>query len=209
MREERFVGSYLKEGDTLVDVGANIGTIALTGAARVGSGGRVLAIEPHPRIFECLKENGALNGCTTIQYYNCAIGASSGVVTFSDRGDDDQNKVMEGDGLQVEMRMLDDLLQEAGVTSIDLLKIDVEGFEKYVLDGASKTLKATACVYIETLERNLVAYKTTISEIHHVLQTYGFQLFHVNGKTEEAVAIRDPEDLKTRVGAIDLVPLSG
>ena len=59
--EVRFLRAYLREGDTYVDVGANIGELVLTAASAVGGGGRIVAIEAHPIIFKYLTGNVALN----------------------------------------------------------------------------------------------------------------------------------------------------
>lgn len=207
LREERFVRSYLTNGDTLVDVGANIGTIAFAGAAAVGASGRVIAIEPHPRTFACLLENGELNGFTNVRYCNRAVGASRGTVGFSNRPDDDQNRVLEGGTIRVEATTLDALLEELGVVSVALLKIDVEGYEKHVLQGAERALARTQCVLIETVERNLSSFGTSSGEILQMLRAHGFRLFRVDHRLEEAVAARDPDGLMARIGALELTEL--
>ena len=204
-REEHFVISYLTEGDTVVDVGANIGSITFAAASRVGPLGRVISIEPHPRTFRYLLDNDVLNQFDNIQFYNSAIGSSLGVVHFTDRGDDDQNRVIEAGGIPVEVTTLDDLLSKTSIPAVDLLKVDVEGYEKQVLEGAARTLQNTKCVYIETLERNLKMYGTSTAEILQLLRASGFQVYRVDGKSEEAVAIRDMDEFISRVDGMNLV----
>jgi hypothetical protein len=76
------------------------------------------------------------------------VGPEPGVVRFSDRLDDDWNKVDRDFGsLEVEVRPLDDVCQF--YDHIDVLKIDVEGFELHVLKGATNVLARTDCVLLE------------------------------------------------------------
>ena len=127
-----FLSGFLRRGEVVVDVGSNVGTTALAAAVAVGSAGRVHAIEPHPRTFRFLEDNLELNGARNVRAHNVAVGAAEGVVSFSDGLWDDQNRVVDGRGIQVPVRRLDEVVSEPVV---DLLKIDVEGYELKVLDG--------------------------------------------------------------------------
>jgi hypothetical protein len=59
--DEDFLTSYLRNGDVVIDIGANVGTLTLTAAHLVGASGKVFSIEAHPVIFIYLKDNVALN----------------------------------------------------------------------------------------------------------------------------------------------------
>jgi FkbM family methyltransferase len=147
--EDRLLASYLREGDCMVDVGANVGTLALTAAGRVGQAGIVYAFEGHPRVYRYLQENVALNGFANVRAFNLAIGDVDGTTQFSDLRSDDQNSIVRrGEGITVPMRPLDAL----GIIEpvIHLLKIDVEGYERFVLEGARELLARTLTVYFES-----------------------------------------------------------
>src|SRR5262249_17858089 len=140
---------YLRSGDVVVDVGANVGLYTLTGAVGVGPKGKVYAIEPNPRIAGYLAGNVELNGCNQVTIFNLAVGESDGTLALTDTGQDDQNRIVDGArGAPVRVVRLDSLpIRDA---EIALLKVDVEGYEKFVLDGASGLLPRVQCAFVET-----------------------------------------------------------
>jgi FkbM family methyltransferase len=145
---EQFLTEFLKNADVMVDVGSNIGILSLLAAKAVGPEGRVIAIEAHPLTYRALLENLRLNGITNVSPVNCAVGREDGTVRFSDRIDDDWNKIDDKNGqIEVQQHKLDDVC--AGLDHIDVLKIDVEGYELPVLEGGENMLKRTKCILLE------------------------------------------------------------
>jgi FkbM family methyltransferase len=141
LREEDFLAGWLRPGDTAIDVGANIGSVTLALASAVGPAGQVVAFEAHPRLYQCLVANIALNKAPHVVAHARAAGAAEGLVGFSDGSNDDENSVVSGAAsLQVPVSRLDDFAPQGPVR---LLKIDVEGYEPVVLAGAGKTLART------------------------------------------------------------------
>lgn len=177
--DEAFFRHLLKQGDLYVDVGANIGTLALCAAQLVGSNGKVIAIEAHPKTFGYLAENVALNSFLNINLLNYAVGDKEGELTFSDINSDDQNKVITGltGGITVAVKKLDMLLSQEH--NISLLKIDVEGFEKYVVDGASEVLKRTDMVFFESWDQNFLNYGYTACDLIELFEYKGFKVFSI------------------------------
>ncbi len=210
----------LRDGDTFLDVGANIGTLALTASGIVGSAGKVYAIEPHPRTFLSLKRNIALNKRNNITSINVALGADSGTILFSDRADDSQNAVIDSSELQsqfleVPVRRMDDL--PLGKAPITLLKIDVEGYEKLVLEGGKETLARTSCIYLEAYDRFFARYGYTCAQVWELLRDHGFQVYRFQGarylapvpldfesiRCENYIAIKDHQEISKRtIGGI-------
>jgi FkbM family methyltransferase len=172
--DTRFVRDYLRPGDTFVDVGANVGQLTIVGAARVGPTGRAIAVEPHRRTCAFLRRNLALNGLE-VEVHEVAIGRAEGESGISDLRSDDQNFVdPTATGGRVPLVTLDALL---GSAHVDLLKIDVEGYELAVLAGAERTLARCDCLYIEDCDANLRRFGASSRELRTALRAAGFLLY--------------------------------
>ena len=199
--DNRFLKAYLKPGECYVDVGANIGSTVIAGAAAVGSAGRVLAVEPHPRIFRYLLGNVKLNRIANVIAENVALAAAPGSASFSDSRSDDQNHVEPAGGgkLTVKLATLDSVA--GAYPSIALLKIDVEGYEAQVLGGARETLLKTEAVYIEIADRFLRAYGSSAAAVLGTLQAAGF---HILRWTNDDM-LEELDELPLRFSAIENV----
>ena len=164
-----------------MDVGANIGDLTLAAASVVGPKGRVYSLEAHPRTYGFLCSNVALNGSLNVVPFNVALGDKESEVFFSDMGrGDDQNHVSENNqGISLKMVKLDDL--PITEPRIQLLKIDVEGYEKFVLEGASRTLERVSCIYFESWERHFKRYGYACSDVTKLLVAKGFTILRVIG----------------------------
>ena len=205
--EETFVRKYLQAGDTMIDIGANVGTVVFSAATQVKNTGLVVAVEPHPRIFSYLTGNNDLNHFTNIEFVHAAVGQEEGIVQFSDKGSDDRNQVLDSGNISVPLTTLDALVEKLGISHIDLLKIDVEGYEKNVLLGAAQALQITQCVFIETLESNLQQFGTSAAELYDILWQHGFQMFYIFNSQDDTLALRDPVLIEQRLGDLMLTPI--
>lgn len=172
----RFFNDYVKVEDRVVDVGANIGDTTLTAARLVGPKGCVWAIEPHPRTFGFLEGNLKLNKVSNVIAINSAVGHKSGSVAFSDSRYDDENRVGLGE-LLVPIRKLDDLVDCR--ERIALLKVDVEGYEKFVFEGADNLLSRTQCIHFEVSRTHFSCFGYATRDLLELLESKGFQLFRI------------------------------
>jgi FkbM family methyltransferase len=141
-------------GDVVIDVGANVGYVTSIAAVRAGRSGRVVAVEPHPAVFELLSANveswSARPAIAPVELHRLALSDRAGQGTIVAGPLFDRNMglaALSEDGTateagqqshQVEVRRLDEL---AGQTSVGLLKVDVEGHEAEVLGGATSLLE--------------------------------------------------------------------
>lgn len=151
--EAKIFSQICKNGDTVVEVGANIGTHTLCLSSLVGNDGKVYAFEPQRIIFQTLCANIALNSILNTYTYQLAVGSSSGVVTipninYQDIGNFGGVSVNPlANGEKVDLIKLDDFLE---VDSLKFIKIDVEGMEIEVLKGAKRLINTFKPVlYIE------------------------------------------------------------
>ncbi|MBM4776643.1 MAG: FkbM family methyltransferase [Archangiaceae bacterium] len=150
--EVELLSAFVKPGDVVVDVGANIGTHAVPLAAKVGPTGMVLAFEPQRLVHALLTSNLITNGHGHARAVNAAVGASPGslLVPPIDYGQPGNfggvALAAAAQGEPVDVLPLDAL----GLDRLTLLKVDVEGMEAQVLAGAAQTLgRCQPVVYLE------------------------------------------------------------
>ena len=140
LEELDFLRAQTPAGGVFVDVGANVGTYAMVLARHLGAGGRVIAIEPHPVIHARLAFNRAASGLTQVTLVAAAAGPFDGEVMIETDGDNlGASHVVTAQAspgaFKVPSLRLQRILADAGVSKVDSLKIDVEGFEDRVLTG--------------------------------------------------------------------------
>jgi FkbM family methyltransferase len=163
LEELDFLRANTPGGGVFVDVGANVGIYAMVLARHVGATGRVIAIEPHPLIHARLAFNGAASGYRHVKLIAAAAGDNDGELMIeTDGGNLGASHIATGaifasNAIRVPSLRLLRILGDAGVSHVDSLKIDVEGYEDRVLIGffgdAPQALWPRAVV-IEHLSRN-------------------------------------------------------
>jgi len=208
-----FLRAVLRPGDVMIDCGANIGQLALFGANCVAPQGFVIAIEAHPKTFQYLETHMKLNAIRNIRLVHAAVGEKDGVIQFSDQKADDGNHVVDAEGIAVPMHPLDSLIPPG--TKVKLLKIDVEGYEKFVFEGGARVLDDTDCVFFESSSFLFARYGYTCDDVFAELRKHGFELFGWRGKnrveklphgyqsghaTENLIAVRDLDSFLATTG---------
>jgi len=128
-----FLRQGLRDGATLIDIGANVGLYGLSLAQTVGAKGKVICIEADPVAGARVAENARLNAYPQVEVVLCAAGDKNGEARFAAKQNPAHSKVSEEGEVVVPMRTLADIFKSHGVKAIDALKIDVEGFEDQVL----------------------------------------------------------------------------
>jgi FkbM family methyltransferase len=123
----------LKESDTFIDIGANVGVMTFLGAKAVGSTGKVIAVEPNPANLQLLYAGILKNNFKNVRVIPLA--ASNRIEIFSlDGGTSNTYLTVAKKGKHyVQSVLLDDILKD--LDSIDVVKIDIEGHEPYALNG--------------------------------------------------------------------------
>jgi len=157
---------------TFVDVGANDGYYTLFAARRVGSTGRVVAVEPSSRERVNLKRNIARNRLDNVAIVPAALGSTCGVADLRlaqgvHSGHNTLGKFAH-DGVQaerfqrVDLETLDKVASDLGLGGVDFVKIDVEGAEASVIYGARHVLTAMRpIILLEINDRALRAQATS------------------------------------------------
>jgi FkbM family methyltransferase len=150
-QETSLLHTILRPGMTFVDVGANWGYFTLLASGLVGESGTVVSLEPDPRMFALLQGNVARNRLSQVTPLALAAAAGAGVLTLAGFDEDDGNwgvsTVVDdsagGPGtFRVAAQALDTILDEYGVSGVDLVKMDIEGAELLALRGMADGLCA-------------------------------------------------------------------
>ena len=181
--EEHIAKDILHEGDTCLDVGANIGNFSLCAARLVGTTGHIFTFEAHPRTHMYAERNIALNKIPEVSLLGFAIGEKKRTISFSDDAYDDINHVQEHGGVTVPMIRLDDCEQLKNLESIACLKIDIEGYELHAFKGAVETLKKTKYVLFELYEKSAALYGHHADDVYDFLVLQGFEIVDPKTRT--------------------------
>jgi FkbM family methyltransferase len=193
-----FISSFLKEGDIYIDIGANIGITLIPAAKCIGETGKAIAFEPQPKTYSYLQENMDLNNLSGVQIHNCAVGNSEGYIYFTNKFTDEKNQVSNTseNSIKVPIVSLDNYLKE--ISNISLLKLDVEGYEKYVLEAGKETLEKVNCIYFEVCPENYESFGYQASDVLKLVDKSGFRLFKRKNDAKEIIPVNN-----------QYVPLSG
>lgn len=146
----------LSPGDHVLDVGSNIGYYALLAADKVGAAGRVIGCEPSPGVFEILNNNIRRFGLGNITVLPWAVGARGGTLEFFESEIPNWGSLFKNSELRqtrattVAAKTVDEIVREAAGFHPSALRMDVEGAELMVLEGACNVLhEYRPCLFIE------------------------------------------------------------
>ncbi|HEY2989146.1 MAG TPA: FkbM family methyltransferase [Candidatus Binatia bacterium] len=195
-RERAFLRRVLIPGMTVVDIGANIGVYSRFFARLVGADGKVVAFEPAADVFRRLRHNVA--GLSQVEPIHAAIGSFTGeIVLFeSDELNVDHRVYDTGENrrqTRVRCWALDDYIQPT--QRIDLVKIDVQGFELRALRGAERVLQSNAgiVVLLEFWPHGLrAAGDQPTALVDYLSKECGFQLYGIESRR---LRLFDPRSL--------------
>jgi FkbM family methyltransferase len=163
----------LGAGMTFVDVGAQIGYFSIVAAALAGERGKVHSFEPDPDNFSRLAANAGAYPCVSV--HNSAVGDRTGETDFyrspikTESGwgalfNEDRGR----ERVSVQVCTLDSWASSEGIQRIDMLKMDVEGAEYRVLEGAQSVIAKTRPVM--WVEANEVCLARDGKSVAHLLQ---------------------------------------
>jgi len=192
---------YVKKGDNVLDVGANIGYFTLMLAKLVGPTGKVFAFEPDPRNISLLKKNIETNGYQNVVVVPKAVSNVNEKCTlFTSQSSFGQNRIYEPKKtknqkyvpIESETILLDDFFKNnKNIEKISFVKIDVEGAEKFVLEGMKKILDLNENIKIFSeidLDR-LDDAGSSYTEMIEFLEKKGFTVFVINDTNNEIMKV--------------------
>jgi len=180
------IKSILRPGDVFVDIGANVGVEAIPASRLVGSEGEVFAFEPSEPVRDLLADSCVLNNLRNICILTDAVSNIDGMINFQPCTDNTGNaRVVSLDDLSagesVACTKFDSIKALRG-KHIKLLKIDVEGHEKEVLEGAIETLKSgrVDSIIVEIWHSNLDSTALLKLPAVSILVGLGYSIFQIS-----------------------------
>lgn len=186
--ETDYMCKVLKKGDVFIDVGSNIGLFSLIASKIVGEEGKVICFEPSPLTYSRLKENVKINNFNNLDIRNLGLSDSRGELTFyvSKNGYDAWNSFSPSKDNKLELSInvpvstLDFELNDIDKSKIKLVKIDVEGWEKFVLQGAKEFLtNFNPIVMVELTEQNTFNSGYSVHEIYDIMKNFGYTWYRL------------------------------
>ncbi len=166
---KRTIYKFARPGSTALDVGAHIGTHTMAMARAVGTSGKVIAFEPQPKIFRELFLNMAVNNLKNTIFYWAGAGAHEGQIELTPLNSTNEGgtALVGGTGQFVQLLTIDSL----HLKDVSLMKIDVEGMEEQVLDGARETILSNRPVIIIEIQGGHNFATTTQDARRRILHT--------------------------------------
>ncbi|RUT07600.1 hypothetical protein DSM106972_018600 [Dulcicalothrix desertica PCC 7102] len=187
--ELAFLWLYLRPGDTFFDCGSHVGIFSCVAAKKMKNNGRIISFEPNKISYEIYKSNLERLECECFTALNIGLSdkggtaelllGKSGNSAFSTFATEAKLHTQIGDGkVVVELSRLDDIIEELNIDKVTLAKLDVEGWEYFVLNGANQAIEAGKLPVwmIEFTEANAIAAGTSTKELRQLIESFGYHL---------------------------------
>lgn len=201
----KFLKNYLKEGHNVIEVGSNIGAHTLLIAKIIGKKGKIIAIEPTKFAINKLNRNISLNkDLSNISVVKKIV--SDSVYNGSDEFNSDwsMSSPQVPHKLDFVSTTLDILVEESALQKLDLLKIDVDGYDYKVLRGGKDVIeKFKPTIFVELCEYVLNKQGDSVSDIFTYLEGFGYECFNeVDGQRINADEVMSKIGLATSINGI-------
>jgi FkbM family methyltransferase len=186
--EADLVARLLEDDDVFWDIGANVGYFTLVAATALAQRGQIIAFEPGNNAFSRLTENISLNPYGNIKTYPVAVSNRNGEAVLHVLGDiaDSSASLFQVSGGQAGHEVcrtvaLDHFLKSENLRPPTLIKLDAEGAELAVLQGAQGLIsQSTPMFLMEMEEKNLQAAGASKAAVRQFLEGYGYCPAHLS-----------------------------
>lgn len=176
------VNEFVSPGDNVVDCGANFGYNSVILGKKITNSGVLISIEPQSLIYKQLISNLFLNGILNTKLVNSCIGEESNQLVRLQRVNYNQDNVnigntgIGGDGELCNVISLDDLCD----VKINFIKIDVQGYELFLLKGAKNIIsRDKPDLFIEIEDHQLIRFGIHKKQIIDLLKDHGYKIFNI------------------------------
>jgi FkbM family methyltransferase len=216
---EKFISGFLQSGDTVLDVGAQIGMFTAIAAQLIGPEGQLYAFEPDEKNHRDLQGTRERNHLDNVTIINAGLSDSVGEATFH-RPDGAWGSFMDGgmgDGASItrdffknttiktftiQTQTIDHVVREKGLKRLDLIKIDVDGPEVTILRGASETLATLKPAVMVEASRFYEEHGASVGELFSILLSHGYQIYGTIRNGETAIPMSSADDIPVDLSAV-------
>ena len=175
------IESMLSEGDSFIDIGANIGFVTLCAAGVVGASGRVFSFEPNLNLVQRLRRMLQHNGITNVTLFPFAAGDETREIGFTDERHHGMNHIVADIASApsvVPLRRVDDVLEGQLPEGNVLVKLDIEGAEMMALSGMPNLIRRPRTTFImEMCDRWLRENGGSAEGIFGIMSDAGYRAF--------------------------------
>jgi FkbM family methyltransferase len=182
----RVIKRIVSQGDVVLDVGANLGLVTMQLARLVGDRGRVHAFEPNPAMVDLLSQTVERNAARNVEIHTFALGPKADQLHLriprdhAGRASFVRNQSFEwNETVVVPVRTLSSVVKDLNLGRVRLLKIDVEGFELEVFQGAEEWMSSNPPDFI-LFESNEPRCQNTVDPVMKFLEDHDYQIYVLN-----------------------------
>lgn len=187
--------NLVNESNIVFDIGANIGEVTLNFAKIVGDSGTVFSFEPESNNYKKLENNIKLNSFKSIVLNNIGLADKNSLLKIYNIEERNcgMNRILdngpENDFLgEIEVVKLDEYIANNNISKVDLVKIDVEGYEYNVLKGSNSLLKELhPILFIELDDNNLKMQGDCALDLIKLLCNLNYSILHAENKKELSI----------------------
>ena len=178
--KQKEIAATVRPGMVCFDIGANVGFYSLLMSKIAGPRGIVVAFEPVPRNCGFLRRHLLINACTNVVVQDLALADFDGTASFEPTQSSCEGHLAEKGSLVVRCARIDSLVAAGEIAAPDVMKIDVEGAEKAVLDGANRVIaRNKPVIFLATHGEQ------THRECCSMLQQIGYRIAPLSGTSVE------------------------
>jgi FkbM family methyltransferase len=181
---KQLIDIFIKPGDTVIDCGANFGYNSVLMGKKLNNKGLLIAFEPQRIIYQQLNGNLIINNIFNSITYQSALGNNNEPTTMTPVNYDStwinigDTSVGDG-GEEVSVYKLDDFILD----NVNFIKIDVQGYELFTLEGA-KDLITTHLpdLFIEIEPHQLIKFDISSDQLIDYIKSFGYKIFKINNE---------------------------
>jgi FkbM family methyltransferase len=179
LEQTEFIRKMLNPGMTFIDVGANIGWYTLLAAKKIGNEGLVVSFEPEPINFKLLEKSIQFNHFKNVRSFRECISDKEGDITLyigTNPGDHSTVRQASDKNIKVKSTTIDSLIERLGIDFVDILKVDAEGAEPFILEGAKESLakNKVGSIIMEWTMGNWVGNQVFLAQLFNNFEIYQF-----------------------------------